>query len=456
MILGQVFEKFVEKSPISVMARASLEYALSHSVLDSLFDDNAESQYTRTLLFSTVVDLMGVVVTGSFTSIYTAFQKSDVDIPVSVTSVYNKLQGIEPDVSAELVSHSAARLAPVQQQLGGTRKPWLLGYRVRILDGNHLAATEHRLKETRLDAAGPLPGQALVLYEPEMELVTDVLLVEDGHAQERASLDDVLQRLRAKDLLIADRNFCVRAFLLGIAAKGGFFVIREHAGLNWEAAGKLRRLGRTENGRIREQRICIHDDNGAPVYLRRVLVELDEPTEDGDPQIAVLSNLAEKDADARTVAKLYRRRWTIEGAFLELATALGAEINTLCYPKAALFGFAVGLMVYNLMGLIKGALRGVHGQKKVEQLSAYYVAEEIGGVSRGMMIAIPDEHWRVFATMTPAQFATVMHELALKVNMEKFQKHPRSTKKKPVKRTYDPEHPHVSSARILDQRKVKN
>ena len=133
----------------------------------------------------------------------------------------------------------------------------------------------------------------------------------------------------------------------------------------------MRRLGRTEDGRLREQRICIYDDNGQPVYLRRVVVELDEPTEDGDTQIAVLSNLPEKDADARTVAKLYRRRWTIEGAFLELALALAAEINTLCYPKAALFGFAVGLMVYNRMGLIQGALRGLHGEKKVEQVSAY-------------------------------------------------------------------------------------
>ena len=50
MILGQVFEQFVEKSPISVMARASVEYALAHSVLDSLFDENAENQSTRTLL----------------------------------------------------------------------------------------------------------------------------------------------------------------------------------------------------------------------------------------------------------------------------------------------------------------------------------------------------------------------------------------------------------------------
>src|SRR4051794_34137191 len=101
MILGEVFERFVQKSPISVMAGGAIQYALSQSVLDSLFDQNAEQQYTRHLLFSTTVDLMSLVVTGSFTAINTAFQKSDLDIPVSITSVYNKLQGIETQVSAE-------------------------------------------------------------------------------------------------------------------------------------------------------------------------------------------------------------------------------------------------------------------------------------------------------------------------------------------------------------------
>ena len=101
---------------------------------------------------------------------------------------------------------------------------------------------------------------------------------------------------------------CVRNFLLGIFAKGGFFAIREHAQLQWESAGKLKRLGRTEGGRLREQRVCIKNDKGERVYLRRVVVDLDEPTQDGDTYIAVLCNLPEKDADARAVAKLYRRR----------------------------------------------------------------------------------------------------------------------------------------------------
>jgi Transposase DDE domain len=456
MILPDIFKRFTERSPLSVMAQGAIEYALSESALNQVFENNAEDQYTRTLLFSTVFDLMSVVVTGSYDSVCSAYKDLKESIPVSLTSVYNKLQGIEPNISAEIVRYTAGRLLPVQRQIHGMHLPWVPGYHVRILDGNHLAATEHRLKETRDQAAAPLPGEALVLFDPEADLTTDVLLEEDGHAQERSLLDDVVGRLNARDLVVADRNMCVRKFLLGIMAQGGFFAIREHAQVQWESAGKLKRLGRTEGGRLREQRVSIRDDQGELVYLRRVVVDLDEPTRDGDTYIAVLCNLPEEDADAKEVAKLYRRRWTIEHAFEDLALALECEINTLCYPKAGLFGFCVGLVVYNLMGLVKGALRGVHGEVQAEQMSAYYMADEMGGVYRGMMIAIPEPEWQVFTQMSAEDFARVLVQLAKKINLERFRKHSRGPKKSKDKRHYDPRHPHVSVARILHRRKLLN
>jgi hypothetical protein len=456
MILPDVFKRFTERSPLSVMAQGAIEYALSESTLNQVFEDNAEDQYTRTLLFSNVFDLMSVVVTGSYGSVCSAYKGLKESIPVSLTSVYNKLQGIEPTLSAQAVRYTANRLQPVQRLIHGMQPPWVGGYRVRILDGNHLAATEHRLKETREEAAAPLPGQALVLFDPEADLVTDVLLEEDGHAQERAVLDDVIERLNARDLLVADRNTCVRKFLLGIIARGAFFAIREHAQVQWESAGKLRRLGRTEGGRLREQRVSIRNDEGKLVFIRRVVVDLDEPTRDGELSIAVLCNLPEEDADARAVARLYRRRWTIEHAFEDLALALECEINTLCYPKAALFGFCVGLVVYNLLAVVKGALRGVHGEAQAEQMSAYYMADEMGGVYRGMMIAIPEPEWQVFAQMSAEDFACVLMQLAKKINLERFRKHSRGPKKSKDKRHYDPSHPHVAAARILNRRKLQN
>jgi Transposase DDE domain len=456
MFLPDVFTRFTEKSPLSVMAQGAIEFALSESALNQVFDDNAEDQYTRKLLFSNVFDLMSVVVTGSYGSVCSAYKGLQGSIPVSLTSVYNKLQGIEDHVSAETVRYTAGRLLPVQRLVHGEHLSWVPGYHVRILDGNHLAATEHRLKETRDEAAAPLPGQALVLFDPEVDLITDVLLEEDGHAQERSLLDDVVARLNARDLVVADRNMCVRKFLLGILARGGFFAIREHAQVQWEPAGKIRGLGRTEGGRLREQRVSIRNDQGELVYLRRVVVELDEPTRDGDTSLAILCNLPEEDADARAVAKLYRRRWTIEHAFEDLALALECEIDTLCYPKAALFGFCVGLVVYNLLAVVKGALRGVHGEAAAEQMSAYYMADEMGGVYRGMMIAIPEPEWQVFAQMIAEDFAGVLVELARKINLERFRKSTRGPKKSKGKRHYDPHHPHVSTARILHQRNRQN
>lgn len=55
MILGPVFERFVNSSPMSVMARAAVEHALCASARDDLFDRTAERGYSQELLFSTQV-----------------------------------------------------------------------------------------------------------------------------------------------------------------------------------------------------------------------------------------------------------------------------------------------------------------------------------------------------------------------------------------------------------------
>jgi IS4 transposase len=456
MLLSPVLERFVAKSPVSVMVEATLRNALAAGPLDELFEQHAQQQYTRSLLFSSMVDLMGQVVCGVRNSVCAAYQAGVADIAVSLTALYNKLNGVETQVSAELVRHTFARLAPVLGELGAALPDWVPGYRTRILDGNHLAATEHRLFETRADSAAPLPGQALVFYDPRLMLIEDVFPCEDGHAQERSLLDQVVARLKALDLVIADRNFCTRQFLLAIIGKAGFFAIREHKKLAWEKAGKLYGRGRIEGARVREQRVSILDDEGKKVFLRRVVLELEEPTRDGETVLAVLTNLPREAADARTVGRLYRKRWTIETAFQELEAALRSEIDTLCYPRAALFAFCCAVVAYNLIGVVKGAVRAVHGQDKAEEMSGYYLADEIAGTRRGMLIGVEEEEWGVFEKMTAAELAEVLRELAGKIRLASFRRHRRGVKKPAVKRTYDPEHPHVSTAKLLEQRRQRS
>jgi IS4 transposase len=454
MILGDIFERFSQDSPLSVMAQGLMENALSPRIVDQLFEDVAERQYTNKLLFSTIVDLMSVVVCRIRPSIHAAFQARAETVGATIDAVYDKLDGTEPALSAALVHSTAARLAPVIDAMNGARADWLPGYRVRILDGNHLPGTEHRLKELRTIRAGALPGHALVVLDPRLMLATDVVLCEDGHAQERSLLDRVLGFVAAKDLWIADRNFCTTDFLFGIAQRDGSFVIRQHAStLHWEFVGKRRARGRIDTGKVFEQTLRATNEAGEILILRRITVILDRPTRDGDAEIHILTNVPAKDAHARVIADLYRRRWTIETAFQELEETLNSEVNTLGYPKAALFAFCVALVAYNVLSTLKAALRSVHGEEKVaDEVSGYYVADEIRMTHRGMMIAIPEDEWAVFHDLTPVELADVLVRLARSVSLPKFRKHPRGPKKPKPEKQSGAKIKHVATAKILEAR----
>lgn len=456
MLLSHVFERFVEQTPFAVMARSLLERTLTPEGLNTLFEEKADTQYTRELTFSSVVDLMGQVVTSAFPSVRAAFMDKSFGISVSLTSLYNKLQGIEPEVSSQLVAHTARQLQPLIQEVGGALPEPIPGYEMNVLDGNAIAATQHRLGETRDDSAAPLPGKSLCVFKPAFQLVSHVILCEDGHAQERSLVDPVLELVEEGSLWVADRNFCFQRFLLGIARKLGFFVIRLHAGLNYKVASKLRKRGRGETGEILEQTIVIEDEDGSKHRLRRIVVRLDKATQDGDWELAILTNLP-KATSASAVSEAYRKRWTIEGGFLDLTTSLDCEIDTLCYPRAALFVFCVAVMAYNLQSAIKAVMRSEHGQEKVENdLSRYFVSGEIGQVYRGMMVAIAPAEWAIFRDMSFYDYVAFLKRLARNVDFARYPKAHRGPKKAKPKRRHDPEHPHVSVAKILLARKLKD
>jgi hypothetical protein len=73
----------------------------------------------------------------------------------------------------------------------------------------------------------------------------------------------------------------------------------------------------------------------------------------------------------------------------------------------------------------------------------------IQGTYRGMMIAIPPEHWQCFSVMSLTELAVLLKQLAAQVNLKQFLKQPRKSKTKAPPRVKNPKHPHVSTARLL-------
>ncbi len=189
MILRDVYERFAKKAPVSVMVRATIENVLSADRLNAIFQKNAQRQVVSDLMFSTVADIMGQVVCQIQPSVNAAYRDREDEIGVTIKAVYDKLQGLEPNVSRALVIDTAARMQAIIKQTGGVAKPPLAEYRTKIVDGNHLRRTDRRIGELRELNAAPLPGQALVVFDPQYRLVVDVLPCEDGQAAQALMLD---------------------------------------------------------------------------------------------------------------------------------------------------------------------------------------------------------------------------------------------------------------------------
>ena len=124
-MLDAIFERFAKKSPVSVIARGLMERVLNPEQIDKWFDQSAEQQYTRSLLFSTLFDMMSDVVCGPHKSVHSSYQATKEEINVSIASVYNKLNGIEVKTSEALVRYAAGEIKEIINNPGGARPPQL-------------------------------------------------------------------------------------------------------------------------------------------------------------------------------------------------------------------------------------------------------------------------------------------------------------------------------------------
>jgi len=141
----------------------------------------------------------------------------------------------------------------------------------------------------------------------------------------------------------------------------------------------------------------------------------------------------------------------METAFQELTVSLCCEINTLGYPKAALFAFALACVAYNLLVVTQAALKAGQGKNKIEQeLSTHHLAIEMATISEGLAIAVPWQVWQRFVGMTTKDFAHWLHQISKGLDFKRYRKNKRRPKKPTaVKRTR--RGAHRSTARVLTE-----
>lgn len=449
MILPAILDPFAAGAPAAVMTRLALDWIIEGTTLDCLLQDVAEAQYQREFALRHFVDVMLDVACGFRPSPRAAFLRRGFETIASLSAFYRKLGRMEPAVTEDVVRQTARRARQLIVAADALLPEPLPGYAMRILDGNVLAGTEHRIEPLRATWAAGLPGMSLAVYEPASGLILDLILEEDAHTQERALVGRV--PIEAGQVWVMDRNFCVRSLLFRIERSEAFFVVRWHrSSLPFRERGKLRPAGDCAAGRIFEQAIEVEDAQGAVHPLRRIVLRLDTPTRDGETEIVLITNLPHE-VTAKACCAAYAGRWQIEGHYQRMTDLLHCEVPTLGKPRAALFAFSMAAVAGNALAVLKGNLRVAHGEEVAAEVSAFALVGEVAEAYPGMMLAVPPPCWAHLTSCGADELAEVLNGLADRVPVHRMFRCRRGPKKPRPKRVRGERVRHRSNKKLLDQ-----
>ncbi len=445
----------IEVSPLTVLVRGVLEWACPPAFFEELFDRHCRpSQWNRKLTISAIAWLMLSVVAGVRRSVFAAFQADQAsDVPTitaTAAALYAKYGRIDPRYTTAVVKESGRRMSELLRAAGVKEPFGWEGYRVIVLDGTDLAGTEHRLKPLRRIKAAGLPGRYVAAYDLATGLVIDAAASEDAYTSERELVRALLAAPACHDLFVADRHFCTTAILFAIMDRQAWFVIRQHEHLRWRPLKPMWRVGRVATGEVWEQPIEVEEtDTGACRRVRRIILKLDTPTEEGDTEVVLLSNL--RGVDALRICVLYRDRWRIERHFSLVKTVLHGEIEGLGRPRAALFAMGMALVAANALSVVRQALRVTHGEEEFEKLSGYYLADEVAGNYRAVDVLVAEAEWRALGVTAADGFWRWCLGVASRVRTRGLHKHPRGPKKPQPPRASGKDRHHYSTYRLLHE-----
>ena len=257
--------------------------------IDEVFETHRRYQYARELLFSIVVELMTLV--GARPAPLAARRGAPERDPARVAD-----RALRTRSTARSRRCCAPWCRPAPRVLPRPWRSWsskaiLPGWQVRVLDGNHFPGTEKRVAPLHGHRGAALPGQAVVVYDPDSGLV-----LRHGGGRGRPSNRARPGRHAAKPGQGRDRygsptvTFCTRA----PCWKAG----TRRAPASWRAStptipvSRSAAHGATVAG-SKPARCASRPSEwrATPHPWRCVELTLDMPTEAGDTVIRIWSNL---------------------------------------------------------------------------------------------------------------------------------------------------------------------
>jgi hypothetical protein len=441
-----VIQRFVEQSPLTLMARLILQCALDAQWVAELFEqaDVRSGLQLRESLFGATVEVMAAL---SARLRRPALPAGDAaralsEWPASITALHDRISRTRSGWGRALVRESAQRLcALVQPSNDGMQQP-LAGYRLRVLHGSHLplgkcapgpAGCMPSVTPLNALRGSALAAQSLIVYDPELAMIVDLVPCAREDAHQHALTGSLLDSVQPGELWIVDRRFSTSAILNGWPRRGSAFIVQEHGCTpEHRELDKLAPRGRIEMGVVYEQQIGIVDESGATAAFRRIELHLDRCNEEGEKRVRMLTNVPAAQLGAQEIARLSCRQWSAQLP-VPLEPVFNSEMLALGQPRAALLTFGIAAFAYNVLSAIA---RAVGSQQEISEREferwPSSVAASISTTYAGMLIALPEEFWQRYDQMTPHELTQIVDALAAHVDPRSSRKQQREAKVPPM------------------------
>ncbi|MDX1968076.1 MAG: transposase [Planctomycetaceae bacterium] len=347
-------------------------YVLDDDALQQVWDEHRGRCWNGILTFPLLVELVrdALLECRSGRESFLKHQEAGT-LETSLQAAYGKLKRTPVAVSEALLRHCTQRLRDVFPEWACWQKPRSLqAFRVLIYDGKAIKRVAKRLKPCRGAPGGLLGGRALVAIDWETGLALAMRGDVDGDANDvkhlAALAPQVCQQFDTPRLHVCDSGFCdLEQPQHFTRLPGDHFVVRYHPKVKFypEASPREQRsvddLGQT----IVESWGWL----GSATDHRRRLVRRLELLRDGAKSVILITDLLDAEAyPATELLWIYRERWEIERVFQKVTEVFGLSHLIGCSPEASLFQFALCLMLYNLIQVVRGYVAQAQDREPME------------------------------------------------------------------------------------------
>jgi len=348
-------EQLKDRLPLACATLELFDFAFDEALLAEVYQRNRGRCYTDILTFPRLLALVRDCLlqhAGSGHRLFSELER-EAQEPVDESNFYRKLARMPVAVSRALLRQCTARLTELMPLPAVLLPGCFECFEAVVIDGKKIKNAAARLKPTRGYSGKLLGAKALVAMHARSGLALAMSDSLDGEANDVPLVDELLPQVREvidrPILWLADRQFCDSGTLGQLCSReGDHYVVRIRKGLLFQVESQHRL--RDEQGRELLDEIGIFGAARQALRLRRVTL-----LRPGEEDVVLVSDLLDqRQFDAADLLKLYRKRWGIEQMFQQVTTTFALDHLIGCTPQAILFQFALCLLMYNLIQVVKG------------------------------------------------------------------------------------------------------